>query len=156
MENIEIRLANPDELASLLAMFEKMYEHFHVANGFTTLAEGGFERWMHGYERSCDVSRVVLVAYSDSKPCGFIEGQIRLASPTAIAEKTGHVAHLFVEQRHRRSKVGQQLFTTLSDWFASKRIRRESLEVVCNNMEGSEFWVSVGFKPLFVTYGRET
>ena len=150
----EIRLAEQDDLAALEPHFADMYAHFADANGVTQLSEGGFTRWCSTYQRARAISRVIYIATLDGAFAGFIEGQIRIQAQSVNPEKAGHTAHLYVAPVHRRAGLASALYNTLTAWFAEKSVQSETLEVVYNNVAADTFWLSLGFKPTFLTYSK--
>ncbi len=150
----EIRLAEQDDLAALAPHFVEMYAHFAKANGTTRLSKGGFARWCSTYQRARAISRVVYIATLNGEIAGFIEGQIRIQAQSVNPEKAGHTAHLYVAPAHRRAGLASALYSTLAAWFAEKSVQSETLEVVYNNATADAFWLSLGFKPTFLTYSK--
>ena len=154
--SVRFRFELPSEydLGMLKVLFEKMYAHFYESNGITLLADGGFERWSANYQRSMSVSRAIYVAFENRVPVAFIEGQIRISQATMAPEKVGHIAHLFVDADFRRLGLASILYGKLSEWFAGRMIRSETLDVVSSNALGEVFWTSKGFRPTFSSYTK--
>lgn len=146
----KIVLADESQVVELKTLIEAMYNHFFKANGITQLPKNGFKNWVVGYGRSRSVSRTVFICYDQDKCIGMIEGQIKIGGAMSGLGKLGHIAHLYVSPEYRKKGLASALYRIQEDWFLDKKIENVTLDVVCGNKVGSDFWSSVGFKSSFI------
>ena len=87
----------------------------------------------------------VVLAESDGKIVGYCAGAMGKAPNYTALKKIGSIDTMIVDEKHRKSGVGEKLCKELMSWFKEKKIKHIELEVDTRNNPGINFWRKAGF-----------
>ena len=94
-----------------------------------------------------DGSRKIIVAESEGRIVGFIQGQV-VKRNEYIPECVGFINLLYVHEPFRRLGIGTRLVKRLSEFFEDLGVQEVNLNYILGNREAEKFWSSLGFKPI--------
>jgi GNAT superfamily N-acetyltransferase len=83
---------------------------------------------------------------------GMIFGRVA-ANERYLPSRAGIIDQLFVQELHRRARVGSLLVAELCYHFADEGVEDLSLRYVAGNDEAAGFWAALGFMPRIITVG---
>lgn len=69
--------------------------------------------------------------------------------------RAGYIAQFYIEEEHRRHKMGEMLLNYIHDWFDKRGIKKMMLNVGIENEIGQRFWKKHNYTPLAIRMKRE-
>ncbi len=93
-----------------------------------------------------DDNSYFLVAEIDSKLVGCAFGQIRKNIDWAVNKQYGYIGLMFVDEKHRRQKIGKLIVNAIIQWFKTKQISDIRLKVYEKNVSAVNEYRKYGFK----------
>ena len=146
MARITVRQARPEDVDSLLDLWQEMMDyHARLDPRFLPAADGRqvfrptVEAWM------VDGLWRVLVAVADGQVVGYTIGRIAENPPVLKMQKYGYVTDICVAPAWRRAGAGRKLFSALRAWFRRHRLTVVQLNVAAVNPVSQAFWRAMGF-----------
>ncbi len=132
-------------LALIAPLFEHMHEEMASHGMALTLAPDGFHIWLKGVSGGLERFGRLVVAEVDGAIIGFAHAGLKLAPAHLGAGRIGHISHLYILPRYRRSGIAQALAASLHEWSTEKQVTSTELQVVQGNEAGMAFWRSLGY-----------
>jgi GNAT superfamily N-acetyltransferase len=102
-----------------------------------------------------DRDSVVLVAERDGEVLGYTFASLEPASWKELRAACGFLHDVYVDERARRSGMGQRLVRAAIEWLESKQAPRVVLGSAAKNEGAQRFFASLGFRPTMVEMTRE-
>jgi ribosomal protein S18 acetylase RimI-like enzyme len=137
--------ANDPALEGIAPLFERMYEEVAAQGLMLTLAPGGATIWLKGVMGGLERFGRLVVAEVDGEVVGFAHAGFKLAPEHLGGGRIGHVSHLYVDPRYRRSGIARSLAASLHEWLTEKQVISTELQVVQGNEAAHRFWRSLGY-----------
>lgn len=95
------------------------------------------------YSLTYNKQEIVMIAYNDSNPAGFICG-ITVKS-VCYKSNHGHIGELFVAKKYRRMGIGKMLMLAMEDFFVKKGIGIVTLGTSISNTTAQKFYEQCGY-----------
>jgi ribosomal protein S18 acetylase RimI-like enzyme len=146
-----IRPAQTDDLPHIGGLWAEMVlSHQERFSDMPRLATDGAALYARRLtERLHDANARVLVAEHDSAVIGYAFAVVADLHPEVFhPERSGYIADLCVDARHRRAGVGRALVQALRVWFAAHQVDHFEWYVATANAEANAFWRAVGGQPI--------
>jgi ribosomal protein S18 acetylase RimI-like enzyme len=153
MDAITIRPATQDDVTTIGALWEKLAIHHQTLDPrLPKPAQGGDELYAHRIGSQLgDAYHRILVAEVNGELVGYVLGMIADYMPDIfIAESTGFLADIFVDEAHRGAGIGKKLVSELQAWFKSRGIVTMEWYVAAHNTAAKAFWEHIGGKDLII------
>ncbi len=135
-------------------MFASMYAGMSGQGLMLDLAEGGPGKWLEGVKTGLGRFGIIHVAMDGDEPAGFSHGSLRLLPDYLGNLKVGVINHVFVEEGHRNTGVGEALVKALEQWFLKQKVAAVELQVLTGNVTGINFWNRLGYHPELLQYRK--
>jgi ribosomal protein S18 acetylase RimI-like enzyme len=126
-------------------MFERMYESMEQMGLMLPLAENGAGKWIKSVQNTSGKFGIVVLAKAGPTAVGFAHGMIKFLPDYLGGYPVGSITHVFVDETHRRSGVGQELVNELKEWFRMKKVHSIELQVITGNPAAKAFWEKLGY-----------
>ncbi len=124
----------------LMALHQSLDARFIVAPD----GESRYIRHAQEMTRSRD-SRVLIAEDSiNSKPIGYVIGEVQMRPPMALPGAYGFISDIFVIEAWRQNGVGSALFEQMRAWFITRRCRAIELYIAEANLDSTAFWEAMG------------
>lgn len=142
---MEIRKATEADILVILQLVKKMVDYHYAIDKIYKPYQKykGLEKYLKG--RVQVKNSILLVAEDGDKLIGFLEGGIEKASNEMIVEKIGIIDNIFVEEKHRKEKIGQKLLNFALKYFNLKNIQYIQINTDARNNTGRGFWKKNNF-----------
>ena len=143
---ITIRELGKADLPEVKAIFKEFVRyHEQYDNIFEKIIEadrvwGDYVYTSHTRDKNCQV----LVAQLDAHIVGYCVGRIEEKPPIYKDAVIGVVGNIAVKEIHKRQGIGEQLFTTIKEWFKGKGVCHIEIEVATANPQSTSFWKKMG------------
>ena len=123
-----------------------MYAYMHTCGLQTKLADDGANLWLRSIRLTLGRMNFLFVAQHNNKIIGFAQGMLRIGPEYLGTEKSGHIAHVYIDPTAREKGVGKLLVDQLETSLRQKGASYINLDVVFNNTLAYEFWQRLGYK----------
>jgi GNAT superfamily N-acetyltransferase len=146
---MKVRQANPDDVPSLVALFQELdrmqsdWRVFTPRPGFYDEVGAKYDEAI-GHENS-----VVLVAEDENEVVGMAYGEVRVPSRFSD-ERAFELSGVVVRAGYRGRGVGRELVREAARFAASVGVDWIELKTFAPNQGAMEFWESLGFTPRVV------
>lgn len=146
---MKVRQANPDDVPSLVALFQELdrmqsdWRVFTPRPGFYDEVGAKYREAM-SHENS-----VVLVAEDDTEVVGMAYGEVRIPSRFSD-ERAFELSGVVVRGGYRGRGVGRELVKEAARFAASIGVEWIELKTFAPNQGAMEFWEDLGFTPRVV------
>jgi GNAT superfamily N-acetyltransferase len=146
---MKVRQANPDDVPSLVALFQELdrmqsdWRVFTPRPGFYDEVGVKYGEAI-GHENS-----VVLVAEDENEVVGMAYGEVRVPSRFSD-ERAFELSGVVVRAGYRGRGVGRELVREAARFAASVGVDWIELKTFAPNQGAMEFWESLGFTPRVV------
>jgi GNAT superfamily N-acetyltransferase len=147
-----IRKASRRDLKAIVALGRELMDFHKVLDPFFTPSadfDTLFGRFVLRNIRS--MTACVLVATVDGQIVGYCQGMLDRHPPSILEPQYGLILDFCVAAAHRRTGVGEQMFTAMRDWFCRKGMRRIEVRHSTFNETAVRFWPKMGFTPYMRT-----
>jgi GNAT superfamily N-acetyltransferase len=149
---VVIRKATRRDLNAIVALGRELMD-FHKALDplFTRSADFDalFGRFVLRNIRS--TAACVLVATANEQIVGYCQGMLDRHPPSILEPRYGLILDFCVAAAHRRTGVGERMFTAMRTWFRTQGIRRLEVRHSTFNEIAARFWPKMGFTPYLRT-----
>ena len=153
MDDIIIRMATDDDLASIGSLWEKLVAyHNELDDRLPLAAEGGGEIYGQRLaEQLSDPEARVIVVELGSQLVGYAFGVVVDLVPDMFEHaRSGLLVDIFVEQEYRGRGIGRKMTTSMAQWFSEQGLQYFEWHVAAGNSAGIDFWRSMGGDDLLV------
>ena len=155
MPAYNVRAARPADLDRLVDMSVALQDHLEGANlalwrmkpEARTLLRSQLSTRLTGPN-----SYALVAEHERDGVVGMIFGRVA-TNERYLPNRAGIIDQLFVQEPHRRARVGSLLVAVLCHHFADEGVEDLSLRYVAGNNEAAGFWTALGFMPRIVTVG---
>jgi ribosomal protein S18 acetylase RimI-like enzyme len=89
----------------------------------------------------------IIVYQSEKGIEGFLAAEVTDIPPVYLNSRIGVINEIAVEEKSRRSGVGENLLTHAEEWFSSNDIWRIECQVSVSNEVSQRFWEKQGYAP---------
>ncbi|MDX2077967.1 MAG: GNAT family N-acetyltransferase [bacterium] len=153
MDDIIIRPATQADITAIGGLWKKLADHHQALDPrLPKPARFGDELYANRIGSQLDDAyHQVLVADYHEQIVGYVLGMIADYMPDIfVAESTGFLADIFVDEAHRGTGVGKKLVLALQAWFKSRGIVTMEWYVAAQNTSAKAFWEHIGGKNLII------
>lgn len=137
--------ANDPVIADIAPLLERMHAEMAANRKIQSLAPDGATVWLKGVAGGLERFGRMVVAEVDGRVIGFAHAGLKLAPEHLASGLIGHITHLYVAPKYRRSGIARALATSLHEWLTVKQVSSTELQVVQGNAAGLDFWRSLGY-----------
>lgn len=112
--------------------------------------QGGYQDHLRGWLKEVIHSKdsIVLMAWENSLPVGFITGKIaKPFLPFSKIEMVGQIESCWINPEVRRKGFASKLLAAIEEWFEGRKIQYIELNYITENREAKAFWEKMQYKP---------
>ena len=154
--SIVIRRALPADLPEIQrlnrALFQ--YEHDHGFYGDTYNLNWPYEPAGIKYFTDClgpSSDRAAFIAESDGRAVGYLAGSFATKAYRSLEGPMGELDNMFVEDAHRHTHVGTQLFAAFKIWLLENHVDRVGVSAFAQNASALQFYRGLGYQDSAIT-----
>ncbi|MGW5335440.1 GNAT family N-acetyltransferase [Streptomyces bauhiniae] len=104
-----------------------------------------------------DESSFVLIALTDGRPTGFVQGQFPHGAwieQQVAVEQTGYLSRMFVDPEARRKSVGRALIVAAHEVLRARSVRAVLLHHSLHSPFATPLWARWGYRPVLTTWTK--
>ena len=148
MEPLNIRRAEPEDIPSVVRLWEEFMDFHSARDGRLRRAPDATRVFAAFLEdRLRNPGTAVWVAELERTRVGYALAVLAEAPPVFLDRRHGQIHDLAVTARFRRQGIGAALLATALAWFREQGVTRVELRVSTSNEVASAFWNKQGFAP---------
>lgn len=153
---VSIRLARPQDLASLCRLWEELMALHEGRDYRFALAIDAVAQWREQADEVIQrADGFVLVAEDDRRPVGFCLGWVAKNPPIYRVPEVGFISEIAVTPSHKRRGIGRTLINAARAWFLERGLSEFQLSTAVWNDSAHAFWRALGGEPLLTRYRFE-
>lgn len=142
-----------EALELLSALWEQLRQHhaaltIHFSERYETM------NWHDRKQSLIDKSKALHVEYVTEKDSEQLVGYC--ISTVWKDSTTGEIDSLFVDERHRKTGVGEALFSRSINWLDDQHVEVQKLSVAVGNEGVLDFYKRFDFYPLHIILQRKS
>jgi ribosomal protein S18 acetylase RimI-like enzyme len=144
---MEIRKIHPEEINEVVRMWKEFVDNQYQYDDFFVRSPEGMihlKNKLHEYQK--DDHYLLIGAFNGSEVAGYILAQVSEHPPFFNNKRFCNVRHVFVKEKYRNQKYGENMMLYTKNWALSKGIKRLELLVAANNDRAIRFYHNMGFK----------
>ncbi len=140
-----ITSADDPAIAAIAPLFVAMHNEMAAQGMLLRLAPEGAAIWLKSVGAGLERFGRLAVAERDGTIIGFAHAAVKLAPEHLGGLRIGHISHVYVEPKHRRTGIARSLASNLHEWLRAKEVASIELQVVHGNIAGAAFWRALGY-----------
>lgn len=142
---VHIRAATKGDVDAIADLWvELMAYHEALDARFRVPANGRTHYQRHISQALRDNNYRVVVAIVGTRPIGYVLGYVAQNPPIFPNPRYGFIADISINHAYRRHGVGEQLVTSICQWFRTHGLRSVQLNVAHHNAVSQAFWRKIG------------
>jgi GNAT superfamily N-acetyltransferase len=143
---IKIRKATMKDLRIIQGLNLKLFEKEKKEFDSTLDMDWTFGKQGTSYFKRIIRSGFAAIAEADSKPIGYLAGEVLGPQSYRTLKKIGYLGNMFVLDEYRGRNIGTDLVEAFLAWCKAKGCERIKVEVSAGNKDALRFYKRFDFK----------